>query len=86
MNTDKDLIDFLGIYRARTIPRQAYHYSVSTKAADELSRWPTTDVIDSAKGGGGKQLNCPPIGNRSRNFAITNRNNFPESPRGEISP
>ncbi|MCQ2042699.1 hypothetical protein SAMN05216194_101314 [Stutzerimonas kunmingensis] len=42
----KDLIDFLGIYRARTLPKalkhggKAYHYAPSTKAVSELKRWP----------------------------------------------
>jgi len=42
----KDLIDFLGIYRARTLPKaprqdgKAYHYAPSTKAVTELKRWP----------------------------------------------
>ncbi|MDX2352501.1 hypothetical protein [Stutzerimonas xanthomarina] len=42
----KDLIDFLGIYRARTLPKapkqdgKAYHYAPSTKATSELQRWP----------------------------------------------
>jgi len=42
----KDLIDFLGIYRARTLPKapkqdgEAYHYAPSTKAVSELKRWP----------------------------------------------
>lgn len=41
-----DLIDFLGIYRARTLPKaskhdgKAYHYAPSTKAVSELKRWP----------------------------------------------
>ena len=42
----KDLIDYLGIYRARTLPKapkqdgKAYHYAPSTKAVSELKRWP----------------------------------------------
>jgi hypothetical protein len=42
----KDLIDYLGIYRARTLPKapkqdgKAYYYAPSTKAAGELKRWP----------------------------------------------
>jgi len=42
----KDLIDFLGIYRAMTLPKalkhggKAYHYAPSTKAVSELKQWP----------------------------------------------
>lgn len=42
----KDLIDYLGIYRARTLPKapkqdgKAYYYAPPTKAASELKRWP----------------------------------------------
>lgn len=55
----KDLIDHLGIYKARTLPRQAYHYCVSTRAAQELERWPTVDVIDGARAGGTPGLQSP---------------------------
>nr|WP_170827805.1 MULTISPECIES: hypothetical protein [Pseudomonas] len=46
MERDRDLIDYLGIYRARTIPKThsaqpvKYHYQASTKARRELERWP----------------------------------------------
>lgn len=46
MTKQNDLIDFLGIYRARTLPNapkqdgEAYHYQASTKALEELQRWP----------------------------------------------
>ena len=44
MNKNSDLIDYLKIYKARTIPRHpvlpAYHYAPSTKAVGELQRWP----------------------------------------------
>lgn len=42
----KDLIDYLDIYRARTLPkapkqdRKACYYAPSTKAVSELKRWP----------------------------------------------
>jgi hypothetical protein len=36
---ETDLIDWLGIYRARTIPKP-YHFTPSTKAREELHRWP----------------------------------------------
>jgi hypothetical protein len=37
-----DLIDYLKIYKARTIiPEQpCYHFAPSTKAREELHRWP----------------------------------------------
>ena len=52
----KDLIDYLGIYKARTLPRRAYHYCVSTKAAQELPDWPALDVIDAARPGVGQSF------------------------------
>ena len=52
MGKQKDLIDFLGSYRARTIarPSQAHHYSVSTRAAQELPHWPALAAINGTKG------------------------------------
>lgn len=48
MNLHKDLIDFLGVYHARTLSGAAseavpsYHYQPSTKALTELARWPSS--------------------------------------------
>ena len=56
---DKDLIDHLGIYKARTLPRRAYHYCVSTRAAQELPDWPALDVIDAARGGVPREFREP---------------------------
>ena len=37
-----DLIDYLKIYKARTIKKpQSYFYAPSTKAVQELKRWPS---------------------------------------------
>jgi hypothetical protein len=37
-----DLIDYLKIYKARTIPKPPdYFYAPSTKAVLELNRWPS---------------------------------------------
>ncbi len=44
---ERDLLDFLHIYKARTLHSErtgetaTYHYQASTKALDELERWPS---------------------------------------------
>jgi hypothetical protein len=50
----RDLIDHLGIYRARTIPRPIQaacrdYYTASTKAAEELERWPSASSVEGIK-------------------------------------
>ncbi len=47
MMRENDLLDFLHIYKARTLHNEPasetppYHYQASTKALEELERWPT---------------------------------------------
>ena len=47
----RDLIDYLRIYRARTLPKperaqgKVCHYQASTKALTELARWPRAEAL-----------------------------------------
>lgn len=73
-----DLLDFLHIYKARTLHSDhtsetpPYHYQASTKALEELERWP-------AGRGVGKKLNASPA--RTTGGASFPRRHFKHSGR-----
>lgn len=73
-----DLLDFLHIYKARTLHSDhtsetpPYHYQASTKALEELHRWPVRQ-------GAGEKLNASPA--RTTGGASFPRRHFKHSGR-----